>query len=212
MNNLSQRILTALLLTFVGVCAYIYLSPLKFVALLCMLLAYILCAEWPKFNMWWLTPIYPVLPLLALVDLYLTNALLWAWLVIVVAAYDSGAYISGKLYGSRKIVPHISPGKTAEGLIGGMLFSGVTAVIIAHGAGHLLLNSNDFSIITIYLAGFGIGFLAFLGDLFESYLKRLAGLKDSGSILPGHGGILDRIDGLLLVALVVDIVLVIIAF
>lgn len=115
-----------------------------------------------------------------------------AWLVAVVVATDIFAYFSGKLIGGRKLAPQISPGKTWTGLVGGV----IAATLVGWGvATHYQLPP--------FLAASGglMAVLAQAGDLYESWLKRRAGVKDSGHILPGHGGVFDRIDGLLPVAL-----------
>lgn len=201
LNTVRSRLITGSVLVMIGLSAWSYLSSFYFASLLFCIMLYILAVEWPRFALWWMTLFYPITPLLALIHLYLCDPRLWLWLVIVVAAYDTGAYFTGKLYGSIKIAPAISPGKTVQGLAGGVLFSMLFGLLCAH----FLIKTYNFSILIICLLGICIGLLAFFGDLFESYLKRLAGLKDSGAILPGHGGILDRIDGLLLTALVIDI-------
>lgn len=109
-------------------------------------------------------------------------------LVSMVAAHDTGSYIAGKLWGKHKIAPSISPGKTWEGFLGGLISAlGVT----------LFFFEPTASIMFFTLV---VSTLALLGDLFESFLKRRANLKDSGTLLPGHGGILDRIDAILFVA------------
>jgi phosphatidate cytidylyltransferase len=202
MTDRVVRTITATALALGGVTLFKLLSPGGFVTLLVVLLVYILAIEWPRFNLWWLTPWYPVLPLLALMHLYLIQPVLWACLICVVAAYDTGAYFFGSWLGTTKIVPAISPGKTAEGLVGGFLSAGFMTLVCYY----FLQKSLYFGILTLYLIGCSIGIIAFLGDLFESYLKRKAGLKDSGSLLPGHGGILDRIDGLLAAALIIEII------
>lgn len=123
-------------------------------------------------------------------DFYFGAELLMFVFLIVWAA-DTGAYFSGKKFGKHKLAPKVSPGKTWEGFFGGMLSS----MLIA------FLGSLFFAIPTekmfIFLAAALItNIVSALGDLNESILKREAGLKDSGNLLPGHGGILDRIDSL----------------
>lgn len=109
------------------------------------------------------------------------------FLVIVATAMcDTFAYFIGKVIGKYKLAPRISPGKTVEGTIGGILFCIATIVALGGRAGIPVEHR--------FILGLILGFGAVLGDLFESYLKRIAGVKDSGDILPGHGGILDRID------------------
>jgi phosphatidate cytidylyltransferase len=100
---------------------------------------------------------------------------------------DSAAYFTGKRFGRRKLAPEISPGKTWEGVIG--------ACVAVSLYGLVLCLAFDISLWLI--VGFwGLTVLSIIGDLFESLLKRQAGLKDSGNLLPGHGGVLDRVDGL----------------
>ena len=110
--------------------------------------------------------------------------------ILVVFASDSGAYFVGKRFGVRKLAPSVSPGKTWEGLIGGM----ISAVLAAWLLGELL--SLDYSTARILFIGLLIAVVGSAGDLGESWIKRLSGVKDSGVIVPGHGGILDRLDAL----------------
>jgi phosphatidate cytidylyltransferase len=104
-------------------------------------------------------------------------------------ANDTGAYVSGKAFGKHKLFERISPNKTWEGAIGGGLFALVAGFIFAYTTDSNLLH---WSIISLLIVVFGT-----LGDLTESQIKRSVGVKDSGNILPGHGGILDRFDGVL---------------
>ncbi|HEY7535286.1 MAG TPA: phosphatidate cytidylyltransferase [Thermodesulfobacteriota bacterium] len=104
---------------------------------------------------------------------------------------DTGAYFTGRWKGKRKLIPNISPGKTVEGTIGGIIFS-----TIAGGVANLIFKA-PIEYPLAFLFGFIIGVVAVFGDLFESLIKRSADVKDSGAILPGHGGILDRFDSLI---------------
>lgn len=117
----------------------------------------------------------------------------------VVVATDVGAYFSGRTIGGPKIAPKISPSKTWAGLGGGMLAAGLVS------AGFFAWNSGDASLRTMMFIAFAIGALlavvAQSGDFFESWLKRRAGVKDSSNLIPGHGGVFDRVDGLLPVAI-----------
>jgi phosphatidate cytidylyltransferase len=116
---------------------------------------------------------------------------LLVWVFVVTWSTDIGAYFAGRRFGTRKLAPTISPGKTVEGLYGGIAaatFLGGTWTLVT-GLGHVLLLFPPF-----------LAVAAQMGDLFESAMKRRAGVKDSGSWLPGHGGVLDRLDGLVPVA------------
>jgi phosphatidate cytidylyltransferase len=117
---------------------------------------------------------------------------LWlVWLLVLVWGADIGAYFSGRAWGKRKLAPAVSPGKSWEGAIGGFIVAGVLC-----GAGASLLGA-DLALWLPLTAGLIV--LSVFGDLFESVMKRSSGVKDSGTLLPGHGGVLDRIDSLLAV-------------
>ncbi len=126
-------------------------------------------------------------PWIALVELRHVGPEAVLLVILTVALADSAAYFSGKRFGRHKLAPNISPGKTWEGLAGGMLTVSLFATVLC-----LRLQWSPW-----LLVGFlAIVILSVMGDLFESLVKRQAGLKDSGCLLPGHGGVLDRIDGL----------------
>jgi phosphatidate cytidylyltransferase len=108
------------------------------------------------------------------------------WLLLLVAAADVGAYFAGRRFGRRKLAPRVSPGKTWEGAAGGIL---LVAAVAGCGAVH-------FGLPPAAAVAFAcvVGIFSIIGDLTESMFKRAAGLKDSGALLPGHGGLLDRVD------------------
>jgi phosphatidate cytidylyltransferase len=116
-------------------------------------------------------------------------------LLLSVWAYDTGAYFVGKRFGRRKFLSHISPSKTYAGLIGGILASTVVVALMLAGLGRSPLGA--------VILGPLVAIAAQAGDLAESMLKRAAGAKDSGTLIPGHGGILDRVDSFLFAAPVV---------
>ena len=121
---------------------------------------------------------------------------LWLlFMLLLIWAADVGGYVAGRLFGKRKLIPLVSPNKTQEGVLGGLLLSVVVALMA------LIWLPVDFSQLgaLILIAVLSVGF-ALIGDLWESLLKRGQDLKDSGRLLPGHGGILDRIDSLIAVA------------
>lgn len=129
----------------------------------------------------------------AIISLEKPEATLMVILFIIVWATDSFAYWVGRKYGKTKLAPTISPGKTREGLLGGVIGAAVCALIIAVALG------LPYALLYLPLGAF-VGAVSQAGDLFESWVKRRAGVKDSGQIIPGHGGLLDRIDGLLFAA------------
>ncbi len=108
------------------------------------------------------------------------------WLVLLVISADIGAYFVGRRFGRRKLAPRVSPGKTLEGALGGLLMVALLAWVGAVRFGLPPLKAVAFCC--------GVGIFSIIGDLTESLFKRAAGLKDSGALLPGHGGLLDRID------------------
>lgn len=120
------------------------------------------------------------------------NGLLLLAIFIFIWVNDTGAYLVGSRWGKRRLAPSISPKKSVEGSIGGLLLVLLSAVVLR------LLLFPELSWLRILLIAAVVAIFGTLGDLFESSLKRRAGVKDSGKLIPGHGGILDRIDSLLL--------------
>ncbi len=114
------------------------------------------------------------------------------FLYVSVWIADSMAYYIGTYLGKHKLYPSVSPNKTMEGAFGSLLGGAVGAVLMAK-----VFNIQGLSVAGAALTGMALGFATLLGDLVESMFKRDAGVKDSGSIIPGHGGILDKIDGFL---------------
>jgi phosphatidate cytidylyltransferase len=196
MNELVVRTLTGLILIVAAL-----LVAFQGGYLLAVVVAAIATAmfyEWTRLTRGWGAAwyvsgfFYALLPALALLwirERAGIDLLLWAF--IVTWSTDIGAYFAGRRFGRRKLAPTISPGKTLEGLIGGIFAATLLggAWVFAVGLGRALL---------AFAPIFAIAAQA--GDLFESSIKRRAGAKDSGNWLPGHGGVLDRLDGLVPVA------------
>jgi len=138
---------------------------------------------------------YPFLPLMILSELYVkTGVGMIGWLILIVALTDSFAYIVGKNFARRFFSQGFSltsPNKSWEGVIGGVVIATIFGSIVG---------LAFFNFLNSFLIVFGVSIASVFGDLFESFLKRRAGVKDSGNILPGHGGVLDRIDGYLFAA------------
>lgn len=137
--------------------------------------------------------LYIALPAFALIVLDWAWYALVLWVLVVTWATDIFAYFAGRSIGGPKLAPRISPNKTWAGLIGGVIGAAVCGALVAQ---WLDLGQPFLTI------GGPMGVVAQAGDLYESWMKRRAGVKDSGTLLPGHGGVLDRLDGLLPVILV----------
>jgi phosphatidate cytidylyltransferase len=143
--------------------------------------------------------LYVAIPAFALLVLSWAWFELVFWLMLVTWATDIFAYFAGRAIGGPKLAPRVSPNKTWAGLMGGMAGAGAVGALAAW-----LLGTGE----PFVYAGAPMGLLAQLGDLYESGVKRRRGVKDSGRLLPGHGGVLDRLDGLLPVALATLLLLV----
>ena len=144
--------------------------------------------------------LYLGLPSLALAGLRLyatQGALTILGLFLIVWATDTGALVFGKLVGGRKLWPAVSPGKTWAGTIGGSL----AAVAVFS----LYIAFFSFNVVAALLFALGLSIVAHLGDLFESWVKRRFGTKDSGGLIPGHGGVLDRMDSMFACSVVLAI-------
>ena len=116
------------------------------------------------------------------------------WLFLIIWAMDCGAYIVGKLLGGPKLAPKLSPQKTWAGLFGGMVFDGAAGAIISY------FLESDHLLVLVTISAL-VGGISQTGDLLESFAKRRFNVKDAGNIIPGHGGLMDRVDGLLAASL-----------
>jgi phosphatidate cytidylyltransferase len=154
--------------------------------------------EWSRLTRGWGASwyvggfVYALLPALAILWIRERSGFdLLLWVFIVTWSTDIGAYLVGRRFGRRKLAPALSPGKTVEGLVGG-----VVAAAVLGGAWALYARLG----VALLPLSPVLALAAQAGDLFESGMKRRAGVKDSGAWLPGHGGVLDRLDGLVPVA------------
>ncbi len=201
-GNLGRRTITAVVLAPTVLIAVYFGSP--FFEILVFTAALILAWEWNRLcagRFFWLVGglFYIVLPCWALLLLHsdpVAGQETLFWLFVVVWSSDTGAYVFGNLIGGPKMSPVISPKKTWSGLMGGIVSAGLAGLITA-----FVLQKDSF----LALAGWSaiIGIACQAGDLLESWVKRYFGVKDSGIIVPGHGGLFDRVDGLLAAAVVV---------
>jgi phosphatidate cytidylyltransferase len=130
---------------------------------------------------------------LALIHAERPNGHFWLLLALaIVWAADSGAYFAGRKFGKHKLSPRISPNKTIEGLVGGVVAGMVVALVAAPFIGTKFSQLPAVALVAAWTILFSV-----VGDLFESLMKRHVGAKDSGHLIPGHGGVLDRIDSVL---------------
>lgn len=198
MNELLVRTMTGLLLIAASLAAAAVGGTVF--AVLVAAFAALMFYEWTRLvrgwgRAWYMSGfVYALIPALSLLwirerDSHGLELLLWVFLVTW--STDIGAYFVGRSFGRRKLAPSISPGKTIEGLCGGIAAATLVgaAWVLAMGLGRPLLALAPV-----------LAIAAQAGDLFESKMKRRAGVKDSGQSLPGHGGVLDRVDGLVPVA------------
>ena len=164
--------------------------------------AVLMLAEWRKMTAGWgfgwsvAGFVYALLPALALLwirDRADQGLELLLWVFIVTWATDIGAYFAGRAIGGPKLAPGISANKTIAGLAGGIVSAGL--------ASFAWVEATHLPMLLIFIAP-TLAVAAQAGDLFESWMKRRAGVKDSGGWLPGHGGLLDRLDGLVPVAII----------
>ncbi len=204
-GDMKTRIISALVAAPIVLAAIYFGSPVF--EILVALAALILAFEWNRLcngRAAWLVAglFYIIVPCLALLELRADPAhgrdtLLW--LFAVVWAADTGAYAFGRLIGGAKLAPVISPNKTWAGLIGGIGMAGAAGGLTA-----LILDSAGLFTLAGWSAA--IGAVSQAGDLVESWVKRHFGVKDTGAILPGHGGLFDRVDGLLAAAVAVALI------
>lgn len=184
------------LLTWIAALFYPYADDLLFIVaiIFASITAYSQKGDWKNF----LPFMYPTAGFLFMLTLYKEYDIVAIfWLAMVVVATDIGAFVVGKSIGRHPFSP-TSPNKTIEGVLGGV----VLATVLGFFAGIVLVEIEKAIVISLL-----VSIASVFGDLFESLLKRRAGVKDSGNILPGHGGILDRLDGFLFASIIMVVLL-----
>jgi phosphatidate cytidylyltransferase len=149
-----------------------------------------------------MAPIYVGLPLGVLVWVRLVYGREALFLpIVIVAASDTAQYYTGRAIGRRKLAPRVSPSKTVEGAVGGLVVAAIVATFLApRWLGGTVMQTRLASPVVAAGVGALLALAGMAGDLFESFLKRRAGVKDSSSMIPGHGGVLDRVDSHLFAA------------
>ena len=168
--------------------AYFYPSPQDLIFVVMIIFTSILAYTKELDKKLFLPLLYPIASYLFLLGLYISYGMeSLFWLLAVVAGADVGAYFVGKSKGKTPFC-QTSPNKTLEGVAGGIIVATILGIIFS---------ISEVSFLQSLFISFFVAIASIFGDLFESYLKREAGVKDSGDILPGHGGILDRTDGYL---------------
>ena len=195
-NNLLLRTITAIILLPIAIYIIYFSASLVFAAT-AILITVIMAFEWynltknsNNYKKWELVGIaYISIPIISMLILKELNQAALLCMFLIVWITDISAYFVGKKIGGPKLLPSVSPNKTWSGSIAGIVLSMILGSIIS-----LLFYKNNVVFIIVISGIFSI--LEQLGDLFESKLKRMFNVKDSGTIIPGHGGVLDRLDGL----------------
>ncbi len=204
LNALSARWIYLILAMFAFLlCGFFMPVTVIFIsAFIWWIVAGMLIIFYPRASKWWShsIAIRGLMGLFVLLPCWLTINLIRAqksgffallFLFVLVWGADSAAYFVGKKWGKQKLAPNVSPGKTWQGLVGALMAAVLIAfvtLLLCHIPFHIWPWAMTLSLVTV--------FFSVVGDLFESMMKRAAGLKDSGRLLPGHGGLLDRIDSL----------------
>ncbi|MDA9818089.1 phosphatidate cytidylyltransferase [Flavobacteriaceae bacterium] len=201
-----KRIISAFLMVIFVVIVALFYSKVFITSLF--LVGFLIYCEWLKiiskkdFGCTWGWKIGGIVYVVAIVGsllaIYQINQKIIFYLIIIVSMTDIFALVFGKLIGGPKLAPSISPNKTWSGFFGGLLISTIAGIIFIE-----LTNVKivfDYDIKFVILISIVISILAQCGDLFESRVKRLFDVKDSGTIIPGHGGVLDRLDGFIFTA------------
>jgi len=185
-------------IALIWIVVYFYPTPIDLIFIVALGYASQLAYKRKLDKKMFLPLFYPTAPFVFLMVLYSEfGVMVLFWLLMIVATTDTGAYFVGRAFGKTQFC-ETSPNKTLEGVIGGMIF----AVILG-----TLTSINDIGVLGAIIVSAIVSLSSIFGDLYESYLKREAGVKDSGNILPGHGGILDRVDGYLFGAVVMLVLL-----
>ncbi len=220
--NAQSRYLAIVPAAVAGIASYMWLAPtditfnplddshytILVIGSIWWMFSSFLAITYPKSRAWWenskvLRHLFGILTLVPFywsvvflraeggVDDVFHGAKLVLFVCLIVWAADSGAYFAGKSFGKRKMAPAVSPNKTIEGLIGGIIAATVVGWLFADWF------SIEFSSVFVMLVTiFATVVISVLGDLVESMFKRVSGIKDSSNIIPGHGGVLDRVDSL----------------
>lgn len=197
-NKLRKRAISSLILIALAIYAVLY--SIDLFILLAVTLVILMSFEWTEITKtasnqkkWQIIGFFYILiPVYAVLKIRLYSPDILLWLFFIIWGTDIAAYFTGKIFEGKKLAPSISPGKTWSGFFGGVIFSALVGII-----GSLSFNGGVifFAFLAIILS-----ILEQISDLLESKIKRIFKVKDSGNIIPGHGGVLDRMDGITLTA------------
>jgi phosphatidate cytidylyltransferase len=198
-SNINQRIISSVIMLLIAVYAIYFSKGLFF--LMAIALTILVTVEWLEIiktakdqNKWRLIGfVYILVPVWAIVQIRDIDANVLLWMFFIIWTTDISAYFVGKSFGGKKLALTISPNKTWSGLIGGV----VASMIIGFLSSFMFVTGN---IIFFVVISGALAVIEQLSDLVESKIKRIFQIKDSGNIIPGHGGLLDRMDGITLVA------------
>lgn len=208
-SHQGGRIVYALVTAVLLAALYpVSVTPVLWLALLWWALCFLLVRGYPAgASLWGSLPARALMGLLVLVPAWVglnylrtgdfrfaqvdNNLWLILYVLCVVWVADIGAYFAGRAFGRSKLAPRVSPGKSWAGVWGGLLAVGVFSVLVGQ-----LASAGFADALLLLLASLATGLVSVLGDLLESMIKRFRGIKDSSALLPGHGGIMDRIDSL----------------
>lgn len=197
-NNISKRIISALILIPVAL-ILVYLGGYAFLGAMFMIATF-MSYEWvgmvgrENYRLQALGALYILLPCVSLIYIRSLDdgMAMMIYLFLTVWATDTGAYVTGIIVGGPKIAPHISPSKTWSGAFGGLALAVLVSVALSEANGW---NAGKMALYTVLLS-----IVSQVGDLLESHIKRVFNVKDSGAIIPGHGGVLDRLDSIMTTA------------
>jgi phosphatidate cytidylyltransferase len=204
--NIGLAWLTAITIFALAMVTLIFLKDMWILFWLSAVAVWLMSLTWvtryPKYDGWYNSSLF-FLGIVLIISAVTALFSLWSlspwWLMYVfllVWGADSGAYFVGRKFGMRKLAPQVSPNKSIEGFVGGLITSSLVIMVVAL----VFLKLSLVALFAFLILSLFTVLASVLGDLFESMIKRRAGIKDSGRILPGHGGVLDRVDSLLAAA------------
>ena len=196
--GIEERLHLYVAMIIIWIVAYFYKEPLYIAILALAILASYNAFHQRTKSKDYVVMIYPTIPFLCLFSIYKGfGAMAIVWLIAIVALADTCAYFGGKAFGKSPLSP-VSPKKTIEGALIGLIVASLVGTLIGM---TITLNEGTSAVkvgfLSAFFISFCVAFISIFGDLYESMLKRVANVKDSGNILPGHGGMLDRVDGIL---------------